>query len=122
MGDFLRFCKLLTHVRNCPCLRCCISNRGEPISTGNISLGLSHFFRSFFLNDLKRKLLNTQIYLFFFARKSDAVPDWGSKQFSTPIGVSLAQLAYHCHHLRKFIPRSGGERAILGYVCKKGPV
>ena len=24
--------------------------------------------------------------------------------------------------LRKFVTRSGGERAILGYVCKNGPV
>ena len=42
--------------------------------------------------------------------------------FSTPIGVSLAQHAYFCHHLRKIVPRSGGERAILVYVCKNGPV
>ena len=36
-------------------------------------------------------------------------------------GNSLLPVAI-CFYFRKFVPRSGGKRAILGYVWKNGPV
>ena len=36
-------------------------------------------------------------------------------------GNSLLPVAI-CFYIRKFVPRSGGKRAIFGYVWKNGPV
>ena len=56
------------------------------------------FYRSFlFLNDLEKKLLITEIDWFSFLQENlELSPIWEENILSTPIGVSLAQLACFC--------------------------